>query len=497
MNGDAEAFREAIGQAKARKSLIEFSRRCVPGFQAARHLVYIAGLLERIERGELRNLIVTLHPGAGKSTLLQAFAAWYLGRDSRRKIIGASAGAELAERNSRASRGLFSEATWPFEAQISKQSAAMARWNTTVGGGMFAIGVDGKVTGWRANLIIGDDLQNDAGSRAERDSLWTWFTEILTPRLEPGGSKIIIGTRWSEDDIVARIEESPEADEWEIVRLPAFAEAEDPMERDLGASLWPERWPVEALERVRTSMGSRSFATQFQADPVPSEGNLVRTAWFENRYDRAPEAFVKVEMGLDSAAQTGVSNDFTCIATVGITKSEFYILNMEKRKVEFPGLLQMTVAANEQTKPRAIYVEDTSNATALIQALKAESHLPIVPIKAVKSKIARVEGVTGLMEAGKVRLPREAPWLVDFERELFAFPNSKHDDMVDALVLVLSQHVAKQSTWRSFTFGAGYMSPITYEGDEESAHDDDGAYGVPTNYSGVTNAIRTIFGGGR
>lgn len=94
----------AIDAAIARKALLEFSALVYPEFVASPHLVLLAGLLEQVERGDLRRLLVTLHPGAGKSVLLQAFASWYLGRNPRRKLIAASAGAELAERNSRASR---------------------------------------------------------------------------------------------------------------------------------------------------------------------------------------------------------------------------------------------------------------------------------------------------------------------------------------------------------------------------------------------------------
>lgn len=72
---------------------------------------------------------------------------------------------------------------------------------------------------------------------------------------------------------------------------------------------------------------------------------------------------------------------------------------------------------------------------ALIQALKAETRLPIVPVPAKGSKESRVEGVTGVLEAKKVFLPKEAPWLLDFERELLSFPPGRHDDQVDAFVL--------------------------------------------------------------
>ncbi|NNM99083.1 MAG: phage terminase large subunit, partial [Candidatus Eremiobacteraeota bacterium] len=108
--------------------------------------------------------------------------------------------------------------------------------------------------------------------------------------------------------------------------------------------------------------------------------------------------------------------------------------------------------AYDAHSPSAVYVEDASAGVALIQELKRESRLPVVPVKALGSKISRVEGITGMLESGRVFLPTEAPWLVEFERELLAFPNAKHDDMVDAFVLALSQ-VVKRPFSEAFLIG--------------------------------------------
>lgn len=435
----APAIRLAARQELARRRLLDFANLCVDGFKSARHLEHLAALLERVERGDLRRLVVTLHPGSGKSTLLQAFAAWYLGRNQRRRIIAASAGAELSERNSRATRALFAEDAWPFEVALSQDTRSMTRWSTTEGGGMFAIGVGGLVTGWRCDTILCDDLMNSAGSQGERDGLWSWFREVLTPRLDAGGAIILTCSRWGEDDIVGRIQDSPDGKEWHVVRLPAIAEKDDPLGRAVGEALWPERWPVEELLKHRTSMGSRAFECQFQANPVPFEGNLIKSEWLQ-RYKVAPVQFDKVVCALDAAAKIGVRNDFSAIAKIGVTRDTYYVLEVWRDKVEFPALVRrVKQLEDEDPKPSAIYIEDTSNATALIQQLKQETRLPIVPVAAKGSKESRVEGVTGTLEAKRVYLPLEAPWLLDFERELLAFPAGKHDDQVDAFTLALSQ----------------------------------------------------------
>ncbi len=437
---DAKAL--AVGHAAqeelARRGLLDFAQRLIPDFQSVRHLRYLAELLEAVERGDLRNLLVTLHPGSGKSTLLQAFASWYLGCHPRRKIITASAGAELAERNSRASRELFMDAAWPFhDVELSRATTAQNRWDTTRGGGLVALGVEGIITGWRADLLILDDLQEDALSSGERAKLWTWYCDVLMPRLNPGGAIVLIQQRWGEDDIPGRVLEAPDGAEWVAVRLPAIAEENDPLGRSPGESLWPEKWPIEELERRRRK-NRRGFECGYQGNPVPAEGNLIKAEWLQ-RYAFAP-AFTRVVCALDAAAKTGVRNDYSAIVKIGITRNAYYVLGVWRDRVEFPSLLKhVRELEREDPEPTTIYIEDTSNATALIQQLKEESRLAVVPVAVKSSKESRVEGITGALEAKRVFLPYEAPWLLDFERELLSFPLARHDDMVDAFTLALTK----------------------------------------------------------
>lgn len=464
-NATLGAVAEAAREELARQCLIDFAQRLLPDFKPTRHLQHLAGLLESVERGETRRLLVTLFPGSGKSTLLQCFASWYLGRNPRRKILTCSAGAELAERNSRESRALFTSSAWPFDVELSKDTTAMNRWSTKQSGSLAAFGVGTVVTGWRANLFVLDDLQNDALSVTEREQLWSWYREVLMPRLEPGGAIVLIQQRWGEDDLPGRIVAAPDGGDWEVVRMPALAEENDPLGRSVGESLWPERWPVAELERKRISMGSRAFQCAFQGNPVPAEGNLIRAEWLQ-RYDVAPASFTKVVCALDAAAKTGVRNDYSALVKLGVTETGYFLLDVWRDKVKFPQLLRRIKHLEvEHPAPSVIYVEDTSNAVALIQQLRQETALPIVPISAKGSKESRVEGITGTLEAKRVFLPNEAPWLLDFERELLSFPLARHDDMVDAFTLALSQvTVRDEAVWSFSEVGPGEGS-IDYLGD--------------------------------
>lgn len=253
----AEAIAEAANAELARRGVLDFCARMYPGFAAPRHIVKLAEILERVERGELKRVIVSLHPGSGKSTLLQLFAAWYLGRDPKRKIIATSAAERLVVCNSRAVRDCFTDAPWPFATALASDATASTQWETSEGGGLFGVGVGGTITGWRAPLLLCDDLEDGESSKLELDSLEDWFRGKALTRLEPNGAVVIVQTRWPNDDLPRRLMNGPRGSQWTYIRMPALAEEGDELGRNPGEALWPERFDVAALEAIREDIGPR------------------------------------------------------------------------------------------------------------------------------------------------------------------------------------------------------------------------------------------------
>jgi hypothetical protein len=273
---------DAVHRELARRSLLDFATLVYPQFETPPHLRLIAGLLEQIERGELRRLQISVPVRHGKSVLAsQAFPAWFLGRHPERNVILCSHAEELAVRNSRVAKHLVSDERWPFAVELSGDSTAAGRWNTTRGGGVYAIGVGGAITGRGADLLIIDDALHDGLSELERESVYRWYSEVAFPRLEPGGAVIVIGARFAEDDLCGRILESEDGPSWEVVNLPALAEEGDPLGRALGEPLWPARFSLSEIEMRRVAMGSRAFEAQFQQHPTPAAGAIFQRAWFE------------------------------------------------------------------------------------------------------------------------------------------------------------------------------------------------------------------------
>lgn len=416
-----------------------------PGYRPARHTQATCDLLERLERREVRRAMVLTPPRHGKSLhCSQAFPAFYLGRHPDHQAILASYTAERAEANSRVARRFMQDPRSPFSTRVSPDSSAVGHWETTAGGVLVAAGVGGGLTGFGANLLVIDDPVKD---RAEADSAlvrqrqWEWFTEVAMTRLMSDGVVLLVMTCWHEDDLHGRIRNSPAADDWVVLRMPALAEADDPLGRAEGEALWEEGYPAEALPSVeRGEISSRAFAAIYQQRPTPETGCLIKRDWLEGRYTTLPKHIIRVIQTVDSAFKTGVANDYSVIATWATDGRFFYLVDIWRQRVEYPDLKRAVLDQAAKHQPRAIYVEDAGPGQSLIQELIRETGLPILARKPKGTKASRVAGISGLLEAGKVLLPEGASFLEAWIEEHVGFQSgATHDDQVDTTVLALEQ----------------------------------------------------------
>lgn len=458
------ALREAAGEELARRDLLAFCERMDSSYERARHLELLTERLEALERREIRRLIVSMPPRHGKSRMCSQFLpAWMLGRRPTQSIVLASYAAELAEQNSRRVRELVADDRYPFlETEVSPESRAVNRWASTKGGVVIAAGIGGGLTGFGADALLIDDPVADraaAESPAIRESTWAWYTDVARTRLHANAVQLIAATRWHEDDLTGRILSSDMGSEWEVLNLPAICDdANDALGRAIGEALWPQRFPASELPSVeKGEISSRSFAALYGGRPLPAEGAIFKAAWFEHRYDELPP-LKTIVTGADCAAKTGVANDFSAMVTVGSDGASYYLVDVLRERLEFADLARRIMSVYAEHRAERVYVEDASSGTPLIQELRRSTRLPIIGIPPRGTKVARAESVSGLFEAGKVRLPRSAPWLNVFVDEFLRFPAGKHDDMVDATSLVLSQ-LRRRLSVGEFSFAFARNTP--------------------------------------
>jgi predicted phage terminase large subunit-like protein len=312
-------------------------------------------------------------------------------------------------------------------------------------------GVGGGITGLGCQIAVLDDVIKDrasADSATVLQSVFDWYTSTLYTRLAPGGGIIIMNTRWSTQDLSGRLLEAQakgEGDEWRVVNFPAIAE-QDEEHRKKGEALHPERYPLEALERIKQAIGTRDWEALYQQHPVPDGGAIFKDEWLQRTWlpKDLPARFDAVIMSWDLSFKGGDASDFVVGQLVGRHGADCYILDQERGRWSFTETAAKVKELAERARARfpriapRILIEDKANGPAVIDALKREVS-GIIPVEPDGSKEARAHAVTALFEAGNVLLPDRslAPWVDEYRLELTRFPSGAHDDQVDATTQAL------------------------------------------------------------
>src|ERR1035437_4922821 len=431
--------------ALARTDLACFCAMSYPRFELAHHHRLIVVKLEASERGEIDRLMIFMPPRHGKSLIGSTlFPAWFLGRHPEWSVIASSYGSELATDFGRRVRNLVSDGLFQSifpGAKLAGDSTAAHRFSLSKGGNYYAVGAGGPITGRGADLLLIDDpIKNreDANSESYRRSLHQWFESTAYTRLQPEGAVVIISTRWHQDDQCGWLLREHGEEGWTVLNLPAVAE-EDEGWRNEGDALWPKKFPVKTLAKIREQVGGATWAALYQQRPAAAEGAIFRREWWKTFTPATlPARFEQIVVSLDTAFKSGSSNDYSVGLVLGVGETGYFVLDIWRDRVEFPALLRAVEMLALKWRPDRVLIEDKASGQSLIQELQTSSRLAIEPVKVDSDKVTRATACTPLVEAGKVFLPEDAAWLADFLEEVSSFPASPHDDMVDALSQALN-----------------------------------------------------------
>lgn len=439
-----EAATEKKRRRVIRRSLTEWCRFC--GFEPARHHQLLIQKLEAIARGDIDRLMIFMPPGSAKSTYASVlFPAWLLAQDDKQAIIAASHTAELAERFGRRVRNLISEHSLTLGFSLASDSKAAGSWATANGGEYFAAGVRGPITGRRADLAIIDDpvkSREEADSDLIRERVKDWWQNDLYTRLKPGGRVCVIQTRWHEDDLGGWLLSEAEkgGDRWEVLSLPAFAEANDPLGRVPGEPLWPAWQDDDALIRIRAAVGSRTWSALYQQNPRPDEGTFFQRGWFKRFSPEQKPANLHI-YGSSDYAVTEDGGDFTVHRVWGVDPvGDIWLLAGWRGQTTADVWIERVIDLIIANKPHAWFGEGGTIARAIEPMLrrrlterKAGCRLEWLP--SIADKPTRARGFQARAAMGKVHLPAgiDGDLVLD---EYLHFPAGKHDDEVDCGSLI-------------------------------------------------------------
>jgi predicted phage terminase large subunit-like protein len=419
----------------------------------APHHLIVCRALDACLRGTKKNLIIAMPPAHAKSVYSSHnFPAFWLGNKPTDKIIAASHTQPFAAEIGGKVRNLINNEMYRrlFDIQISPDTRAKDRWDTTAGGEYYTTGVGGSVVGRRANLILVDDPYKSkqvAYSATERKRISDWFFVDVVPRLLPNGVIVIIATRWHEDDLtgeVLKMSEKGSIPPFELISLPAICEEPDiELEQELGRkygdALWPSMYPVETLLQIKGGMAKEGNLDEwnalYQQHPRPAETGEVKAEWFE-LYDKIPDDEPMLNIvSWDTAGTANERSDFTVglAAAMGLKSRRFWLKGMYRKQAEFHTLMRDIPYFNFQHQAQAVLIENKGTGTSLIQVLRTSGQniIPVAPQR-LGDKEMRFELAIPALEAKRVLLPRRAEWVAQFMEEILTFPAAIHDDIPDA-----------------------------------------------------------------
>jgi predicted phage terminase large subunit-like protein len=428
----------------------------------APHLELIAIKLEACRRGEIRRLIINLPPRQLKSHCASiAFPAWCLGHDPAVHLICASYGQDLADKFARDCRRIIVSAWYQrlFQTRLADRKP-VHDFATTDQGTRMATSVGGVLTGRGADIIIIDDplKPDEALSDSRRNAVNEWYDHTLLSRLndKERGCIIIIMQRLHQDDLAGHVLEQ---DDWEILSFPAIAEADQVYEldsplgrrsfkRETGDVLHPERESAATLTHIRETIGEYNFSAQYQQNPTPVGGAIVKTTWLQYYGpDQYPERFSQTLQSWDTANKATELSDYSVCTTWGVHQNRYYLLDVFRQRLNYPDLKRHVQELANHHRPNKILVEDKASGTQLIQDLKADGVYAVTAYQPPSGtdKIMRLHAQTALFENGRVLLPSAAPWLLDYVNEVTSFPGTRHDDQVDSTTQALDHLRASDS----------------------------------------------------
>jgi len=460
---DVAVLHSRVRERLAEISLVEFTRQAwhiiepTTPYCDGWHIRMVAEHLEAVFPGEeIRDLIICIPPRHMKSILASVlWPAWVWIRWPSFRWITASYAGNLSVRDAVKTRRVLESgwfmSRWGDRFRMTSDQNVKTRYENDQTGYRIATSVDGSATGEGGDCIICDDPHNiqQIHSQTYRENVWTWWSNVMsTRRNDPNkSSRVIIMQRAHTDDLVGRLR----GQGYTELILPAeaptrvsmhFPVSGDEFVRNPGDLLWPEKFDKPALEELKkeSNLGSRGASAQLQQEPVPEGGSIVRREWWKWYGKDALPQFDFVVQTWDTAFKTASASDWSVGITIGYVEGGgAFVLDRWRARVEFPDLKRAALAAFDKYKPVAVWIEDKASGQSLIQELKRETAMPILPISVDRDKVARVNAISPVIEAGLVHLPEGVAWAQELVDEFASFPDGAHDDQVDSLSQALQK----------------------------------------------------------
>lgn len=468
-NGIALAAKEEL----ARRSYQDYFLLANPSMRMYPHTKLITDKLQKIADGEQHFYIISMPPQHGKSlTITKTFPSYYLMKHPDKHAMIVAYSQDLYSQFATSNRRAFN--LWSSRLFQLKTGKNTSQTFDIVGhrGGFYATSILGGATGMSADLLIIDDpIKNaeEAHSVTVKQKIWDEWNLTFYPRLQKGGSVIVIMTRWQTDDLAGRLLQRSSLP-WEEIKLPAIATdipagKTDAIGRHNGEALCPELYSLDELKTHKHDMGTQKFTALYQQSPTIEGGNIFKREWVkyyvpdretmlrlsltEKDVAILPKHLDDTVQAWDATFKSKANDDFVAGQTWSRRGANVYLRpGWCHKRLSF---IQTMTAINQQKTmyPRTstILVEDKANGPAILDVLQRDISgiMPVSP--GADSKEARASSVSPVWEAGQVYVPHPLwhPEIEDWLEEIFGFPNMPHDDNVDSMVYAIRRLTSHQN----------------------------------------------------
>lgn len=461
-NGEQALMDEALGllvsripgRDQTRKiSLRDFVREAWPIIEPKTEYVHgwhidaICDHLTAVTDLKIKNLIINMPPRHAKSLLCSVFwFCWVWTQQPSSRWLYSSYAQALSVRDSQKCRRIITSdwyrKHWGHVFELTKDQNLKQSFENSRTGQRIATSVEAQATGFGGDYVIVDDpinAQEALKSTIAIENANDWWDQSMSTRgNDPRKARfVVIMQRLHDKDLSGHLIEQGG---YEHLVLPAEYDPKvfiqtsldwkDPRKQP-GELLWPERVDMESLATFKRKLGPFGYASQFQQNPVPSEGGLFKHSWLQ--YYTEPPKCTSGVISVDCTFKSLDESDYVVIQVWGKRGPNFYLMHQVRRRM---GLIDTLKAIRDVTRQhrfaRTVVVEDKANGSAVVEVLKKK--IPgVIAYTPHESKEARAASISVYFESGNVYLPdpKTASWVVDYITELTRFPKSRHDDQVD------------------------------------------------------------------
>ena len=411
------------------------------------HHQIIANEFTKIASERKGRLIINMPPRHTKSEFASVyFPAWIIGKFPKLKIMQVSHNTELAVRFGSKVRNIIDSSEYKQifgDVKLREDSKAKGRWETNQGGEYYAAGVGASITGRGADLLIIDDphTEQDSMSDLAMERAYDWYTSGPRQRLQPGGSILLVMTRWAEDDLTGRLlkaQKEPKADSWKTISFPAILPD--------GKPVWSEYWELSELEKIKASLPVRNWSAQYMQEPTSEEGAIIKREWWQPWKHEGVPNLMHVIQSYDTAFSKKETADYSAITTWGVfypdeVTPNIILLDAIRGKYDFPELKVVAMDAYKYWEAESVIIEQKASGEPLTQEFRRMG-IPVIPFIPSKGndKFARVNAVAPLFESGAVWFPYGESFADAVIEECASFPHGANDDFVDSMTQAMLRY---------------------------------------------------------